>query len=155
MRGGEHEAARAYVLYREKRSQERAAKNDPTREAARDHDPRRRERARRNARPRTADRCSSRRRAKASPTPTPTASLKATLKDLYDGVPIEEVRKWVVLSARTLIEKDPDYSYVTARLLLDALRFEALGEEATQAEMETKYAEYFPRSSSTASRSAS
>ena len=58
---------------------------------------------------------------------------------------MEEVRKCVVLAARTLIEKDPAYSYVTARLLLDALRFEALGEEATQADMATKYAEYFPR----------
>jgi hypothetical protein len=70
--------------------------------------------------------------------------MKATLKDLYDGVPIEEVRKSVVLAARTLIEKDPAYSYVTARLLLDALRFEAIGEEVTHAEMGTKYAEYFP-----------
>ena len=48
-------------------------------------------------------------------------------------------------SARALIEKDPAYSYVTARLLLDALRFEALGEEATQADMAVKYPEYFPR----------
>ena len=71
--------------------------------------------------------------------------LKATLKDLYDGVAIEEVRKGVVLSARALIEKEPAYSYVTARLLLDALRFEALGEEATQGEMAAKYPEYFPR----------
>jgi ribonucleoside-diphosphate reductase alpha chain len=71
--------------------------------------------------------------------------LKATLKDLYDGVPMDEVRKCVVLAARTLIEKDPAYSLVTARLLLDAIRFEALAEEATQADMSTKYADYFPR----------
>ena len=71
--------------------------------------------------------------------------LKATLKDLYNGVPMEEVRKGVVLAARTLIEKDPAYSFVTARLLLDALRHEALGEEATQHDMATKYAEYFPQ----------
>ena len=75
----------------------------------------------------------------------PERVLKATLKDLYDGVPMEEVRKCVVLAARTLIEKDPAYSQVTARLLLDSIRFEALGEEATHADMETKYAEYFPR----------
>ncbi len=50
-----------------------------------------------------------------------------------------------MLSARALIEKEPAYSYVTARLLLDALRFEALGEEATQGEMAQKYPEYFPR----------
>ena len=71
--------------------------------------------------------------------------LKATLKDLYDGVPMEEVRKCVVLAARTLIEKDPAYSFVTARLLLDSIRHEALGEEATQHDMATRYAEYFPR----------
>ena len=60
-------------------------------------------------------------------------------------MPIDEVRKCVVLAARSLIEKDPHYSYVTARLLLDALRYEALGEEATQADMATKYPEYFPQ----------
>ena len=57
---------------------------------------------------------------------------------------MEEVRKCVVLAARTLIEKDPAYSFVTARLLLDSLRLEALGEEASQHDMATKYAEYFP-----------
>ena len=78
------------------------------------------------------------------PDADPERILKATLKDLYDGVPMEEVRKCVVLAARTLIEKDPAYSYVTARLLLDALRFEAIGEEVAQADMATRYAEYFP-----------
>ena len=58
---------------------------------------------------------------------------------------MDEVRKCVVLAARTLIEKDPAYSFVTARLLLDSLRYEALGEEAAQHDMATKYAEYFPR----------
>ena len=48
-------------------------------------------------------------------------SLKATLKDLYEGVAMDEVRKCVVLAARTLIEKDPAYSFVTARLLLDSI----------------------------------
>src|SRR5208283_2403867 len=66
------------------------------------------------------------------------------LKDLYEGVPMDEVRKCVVLAARTLIENDPAYSFVTARLLLDAIRYEALGEEATHADMTTKYAECFP-----------
>jgi ribonucleoside-diphosphate reductase alpha chain len=75
----------------------------------------------------------------------PARILKATLKDLYNGVPMEEVRKCVILASRTLIEKDPAYSFVTARLLLDSIRYEALGEEATQADMTTKYAEYFPQ----------
>ena len=70
--------------------------------------------------------------------------LKATLKDLYDGVPMDEVRRSLVLSARALIEKEPAYSYVTARLLLHNLRLEVLGEEALQQEMTDRYAEYFP-----------
>ena len=57
---------------------------------------------------------------------------------------MEEVRKSAVLAARALIEKDPAYSYVTARLLLDTIRLEVLGEEASQAEMETRYAELLP-----------
>ncbi|MEP7208106.1 MAG: ribonucleoside-diphosphate reductase subunit alpha [Casimicrobiaceae bacterium] len=144
MRGGEHEVARAYVLYREKRSQERAH-----------------ERAARSAPAEStimvvddgvqkpldldrmtaliADSCAG------LADVEPNRIFKATLKDLYNGVPMDEVRKCVVLAARTLIEKDPAYSFVTARLLLDSIRFEALGEEATQAEMATEYAEYFPR----------
>jgi ribonucleoside-diphosphate reductase alpha chain len=46
------------------------------------------------------------------------------------------------MSARTLVEKEPNYSYVTARLLLDDIRAKALtrlgvAEKATQFEMET------------------
>ncbi|MBZ0096415.1 MAG: ribonucleoside-diphosphate reductase subunit alpha, partial [Sulfuricella sp.] len=66
------------------------------------------------------------------------------LRNLYDGVPFEEVGKSAILSARTLIEKEPAYSFVTARLLLDTIRKEVLGEEASQTDMETRYAEYFP-----------
>ena len=54
------------------------------------------------------------------PAADPQAILRSTLPDLYDSVPMEEVRKAVVLAARTMIEKDPAYSYVTARLLLDS-----------------------------------
>ena len=144
MRGGEHEVARAYVLYREKRSQERAQKQQQTAKAedttlhVLDNGVRK---------PLDFERLSDLVNASCAglPDAEPNRILKATLKDLYDGVPMEEVRKCVVLAARTLIEKDPAYSYVTARLLLDSLRFEALGEEATQADMQTKYAEYFPQ----------
>src|SRR5262249_29930103 len=76
---------------------------------------------------------------------SPQAILDATLRDLYDGVPMDEVRKSAVLAARALIEKDPSYSYVTARLLLNTIRLEVLGEDASQAQMETRYAGYFPQ----------
>ncbi len=75
---------------------------------------------------------------------SPKKILEATLKDLYDGVPIEEVHKCAILAARMLIEQDPDYTYVSARLLLHTIRREVLGYEATHAEMAKGYAEYFP-----------
>ncbi|HET9653252.1 MAG TPA: ribonucleoside-diphosphate reductase subunit alpha, partial [Usitatibacter sp.] len=54
------------------------------------------------------------------------------------------VHKCAILAARMLIEQDPGYTYVTARLLLHTIRREVLGEEVTHAEMSTRYAEYFP-----------
>jgi ribonucleoside-diphosphate reductase alpha chain len=50
-----------------------------------------------------------------------------------------------ILASRTLIEKDPAYSQVTARILLHTIRREILGEEVTQAEMSTRYVDYFPQ----------
>ena len=72
------------------------------------------------------------------------AIRESTLRDLYDGVPMEEVRKSSILAARALIEKDPAYSYATARLLLHTIRLEVVGEDVSQAEMATRYAVYFP-----------
>ena len=68
-----------------------------------------------------------------------------TLKNLYPGVKMEDVRTSLVMTARTLVEHDPNYSYVTARLLLDSLRSEALrflgiAEAATHTEMHYRYA---------------
>ena len=68
-----------------------------------------------------------------------------TLKNLYPGVKMEDVRTSLVMTARTMVEKDPNYSYVTARLLMDTLRSEALSflgisEAATQSEMHYRYA---------------
>ena len=69
----------------------------------------------------------------------PSLILKSTLKDLYDGVPMDEVRKSAILSARTLIEKEPGYSFVTARLLLHALRLEVMGEEAAHRDLPVRH----------------
>jgi len=146
MRGGEHEVARAYVLYREKRSQERAHEKQEKGGGKVDGVP---INVVDNGITRPLDFARLTELIKTScqglPDVEPERILKATLKDLYEGVPMDEVRKCVVLAARTLIEKDPAYSFVTARLLLDAIRFEALSEEATHADMATRYAESFPR----------
>jgi ribonucleoside-diphosphate reductase alpha chain len=72
------------------------------------------------------------------------AIYQETLKNLYPGVKMDDVRTSAVMTARTLVEQDPNYSYVTARLLLDTLRSEALGflgltDSATQSEMNYRY----------------
>ena len=141
MRSGEHEVARAYVLYRERRAEERAKqKQQQVQEHAlycTDNGQRRPLDLQQLAALVVAA-------CEGLPETQPQAILQATLRDLYDGVPMDEVRKSLILSARSLIEKDPDYSYVTARLLLNSIRREVLGEEVSQAAMATRYAEYFP-----------
>ena len=72
--------------------------------------------------------------------------IEEAKKNLYDGVSMSDVRPSLVMTARTLVEKEPNYTFVTARILLDNLRTEALTfldvrKEATQAEMENLYPE--------------
>ncbi len=143
MRGGHHEVARAYVLYRESHAQDRARQQVQTAPATPvlnvvDGD-------RRYAldlprlRSLIEDACSGLGAdVKAEPIVT------ETMRNLYDGVPVDEVHKASILAARTLIEKDPDYTYATARLLLHTIAKEVLGKDVTQAELATEYAAYFP-----------
>jgi len=65
------------------------------------------------------------------------------MRNLYDGIPMEEVHKASVLAARTLIEKEPAYTYATARLLMYSIAKEVLVKEATQAEMGKNYQDTF------------
>ena len=70
--------------------------------------------------------------------------LEEALKNLYDGVSIADMRTSLVMSARTKVEKEPNYSFVTARILMDQIRNEALGflgiaEEATYQDMKKYY----------------
>ena len=145
MRSGEHDVARAYVLYREERSKARA-QDKAAREAqvggavlvnvveSGERRPLDLEALKRLL---TSACVGLERSAR------PDVILDATLRDLYDGVPMDEVRKSAIMAARAMIEKDPAYSYVTARLLLNTIRLEVLGEEVSQADMDTRYATYF------------
>lgn len=75
--------------------------------------------------------------------------FKETIRNLFDGVPEKDIATTLIMSARTQIEKEPAYSFVSSRLLLDNMRSEALGflgngkAEATHAEMKKRYPEYF------------
>ena len=144
MRSGEQDVARAYVLYREDRTRERLKqKNQATAEVPVSilhvlDDGLRIPLDTVKLLALIESACTN-----LSGTVDSALILKATLKDLYDGVPTAEVRKSTILSARAMIEKEPAYSYVTARLLLHNIRYEVLGEEVAQQEMTTRYADYF------------
>ncbi|MFZ2610336.1 MAG: ribonucleoside-diphosphate reductase subunit alpha, partial [Raoultella planticola] len=74
---------------------------------------------------------------------------RETLKNLYDGVALTDVNTALVMTARTLVEREPNYSFVTARLLMDTLRAEGLGflnvaDSATHHEMADLYAKALP-----------
>jgi ribonucleoside-diphosphate reductase alpha chain len=143
MRSGHHEVARAYVLYRERHAQERARQQAAAAPAhpvlhVVDGDQRYPLNIER-LQALIADACSG------LGTDVHAAPiLSETLRNLYDGVPVDEVYKAAILAARTLIEKDPDYTYATARLLLHTIAKEVLGKDVTQAELVTEYASYFP-----------
>ena len=144
MRGGHHEVARAYVLYRERRSQERArqdqsqVRQEPVLQVL--------DKGQRV--PLDMDHLRSLIEAACDDLGADVRAepiMAETRRNLYDGVPLEEVYKASILASRTLIEKDPGYARATARLLLHTIRREVLGAEVSQAEASERYAEYFPR----------
>lgn len=146
MRSGDHDIARAYVLYREERARERAKQQKKGRAAAEAPALHVTENGQQipldtvRLQARIESACQNLGQAVDA-----NLIVQAMLRDLYDGVPIEEVRKSAVLSARALIEKEPTYSFVTARLLLDNIRHEVLQEEVAYEAMQSRYAEYFPQ----------
>jgi ribonucleoside-diphosphate reductase alpha chain len=143
MRGGYHDVARAYVLYRERRAQERlsqgrAPAQAPTDVVVQDHG-QRKPLDQGGLQALVESAC-----AGLGNEVTAAPVLAETRRNLYDGVPVEEVYKAAILAARTLIEKDPGYTRVTARLLMHTIRREVLDDDVTQAEMVHRYPVYFP-----------
>ncbi len=74
--------------------------------------------------------------------------LQETIRNLYQGVPIADVSKALIMTARTKIESEPDYSFAAARLLLATLRDEAfqflkLAKCEFNYELQSRYKEYF------------
>ncbi len=149
MRAGEHQVARAYVLYREERTKART--------------------------PDTAEELSTKpvinvRAADGSTAPLDIERLRVivaeaaagldsvdaelilneTLGSCYDGIAQHEVELALVMAARGYVETEPQYSYAASRLLLDQIRRETLGRvhgeprQASQADMATAYVDYFP-----------
>ena len=153
MRGEHHKAARAYVLYREERARQRteADATKPTKPAA---EPLLHVTLTNGTRvPLDEDRLTSIVREACAGLDVVDAApvLTETRRNLYDGISESELALAAVMAARTLVEQEPNYTYVSARLLLDRLRTEALSfvhaapTNASQSDMTSRYAEYFPR----------
>jgi ribonucleoside-diphosphate reductase alpha chain len=151
MRSGEHNVARAYVLYREKRNQERASQQATTPEA---------QTAAQQAESgitvldngvsKPLDMAALRTVIQAAceglgNAIDATPIITETIKNLYDGVPMAQVYDSAILASRTLIEKDPAYSQVTARILMHVIRKEILGHEVLQGNMQAEYSSYFAK----------
>ena len=142
MRTGEHDVARAYVLYREQRSRERAAQIQPEARVAINVQ-------RRNGTRQALDLPRLRATIAAACRGLEPANvdtiLDETLRNIYDGVSEEELVKSTILAARALIERDPVYDHVTARLLLNAIGLEIIGEAVDLDDMAACYPGYFAR----------
>ena len=150
MRSGEHKVARAYVLYREERAQQRRVHETEAPQAATlqfnvklpngSTEPLD-ERRILNA---IADACRGLDGVSAEDV------MAEVRRNVYDGIQLHELGLAQTMAARTLVERDPNYAYVSARLLLNNLRAEAIGfvmptnAVTTQAQNNISYAEYFP-----------
>jgi ribonucleoside-diphosphate reductase alpha chain len=152
MRSEHHKVARAYVLYRDERQRQRA-EAQAAKPAKTSSEPQLHVTLGNGTRvPLDVDRltliiqeaCANLDGVDAAPV------LAETRRNLYDGISQDELALAGIMAARTLVEQEPNYAYVSARLLLDKLRTEVLSFvhsaqiNATQADMTARYVEYFP-----------
>ncbi len=150
MRAGEHKVARDYVLYREARAREREAAARAASEAGEETheirvtlpDGKQVPLDVAHLRKLATEAC------QGLAETDPQRILDDTCRNLFDGVKEEDVYQTLVMSARTLIDAEPNYSQVAARLLMEilrreALRFLELPQVATQAQMAEAYSDYF------------
>ncbi len=124
MRSGEHQVARSYVIYREQRAsirREQTGVQDEHREITVVWpDGRRAPLDLARIRTLVEEACDGLEDVNAE------LIIDKSLPDMYDGISIGDLGKALLHTARTLVEEEPNYTYVTARLLLDQLRAEAL-----------------------------
>ena len=131
MRSEELKVARAYVLYRAERTKLRQEESSISQEEPKLSPSERTETIAREA-------CEG-----LSGTNAETI-LKEANKNLYEGASENEIKEALILSSRSLVEIEPNYTFATSRILLDNLRTEALSfldisQNATQKEMGKLY----------------
>ncbi len=144
MRAGEHKVARAYVLYRAEHAQERAAEQPREQSSFSIVDD--------DGTTRLLDETQLRRQIERAGEGLADVSAERVFEELknsiYKGIRASELRDMMIMSARALIDLEPNYSLFAARLLLDKLRHEALGflggiEASDHQAMAVQYGEYF------------
>ncbi len=141
MRSGEHEVARAYVLYREKRAEERASNSSSIKKAILHVID--------NGERMVLDHAWLMKICQlACKGLEDEVSIKIifdeTLKGLYDGMSLSDVYSTLILSSRTMIEHEPAYNQVTARFLRISLAREVLGQNVDLDDLAISNIEYFP-----------
>lgn len=155
MRSGEHRVARAYVIYREDHARMREQRTPQKTAASPGFDrvltlllPNGQQESlgRKRLEALVAEVCHGHTGVDAE------AVISETLRNLCDGVTLQDLGEALVMSARGMIETEPNYSYVAAGLLLSELRREVISHLVkeqrtvpTQGEMSMLYPEYFRR----------
>ncbi|MCW9046941.1 MAG: ribonucleoside-diphosphate reductase subunit alpha [Gammaproteobacteria bacterium] len=147
MRNGQQKVARAYVLYREQHALQRVTETEPENSnfiinitykdgskhpLDRDHIQQIINEAVKGLQQVNAD-----------------LIMQNIMSSIYEGMTEDSLFTTLVLSARSLIDREPDYSYVSARLLLNNCRREAFtflqihDQRVLQSDMSDQYADYF------------
>lgn len=121
MRAGEHKIARAYVVYRDEHAQKRAEKKEKTVIHVTNHAGESYPLDENSLRQLVAAACAGLDWVNAD------LIVEESLKNLFDGISEQDVHQALIMSARIQIERELNYTYVAARLLLDQLRQEAFG----------------------------
>ena len=145
MGGGHHTVARRYIVYREERRKARALRGERTVDGqAQAHvhvtlpdgsrevlDPQRIKRRILGACRGVEEKC------------RPADLIEETLQNLYDGVRPDEIEQAMVMSAKARIEKEPAYTFVAARLLLNRIYGEVMPGVHPQADFPRAHAAHF------------
>mgnify|MGYP005710811521 FL=1 len=131
MRSEELKVARAYVLYRAERTKIRQEESSTV------HQPT-------NLSPSERTEAIAEEACEGLSGTNPETIINEANKNLYEGASEDEIKEALILSSRSLVEAEPNYTYATSRILLDGLRTEALSfleiaPNATHAEMEKLY----------------
>jgi len=149
MREGHHKVARAYVLYRAARASEREAQQKQSPSDAKTIHLERQNGSRQPLNQKHLQALVEE-STQGLDNVDKEVLMDAIQRNIFDGMKEKDYRLALVMSARGMIENEPNYSQVAARILLDNARHEALSfvegisTEATQLDMAIRYAEYFP-----------